>query len=189
MAKTLKFAVLLFIPLILIGISCTPATPDADAPAEADITDLSDAELEAMDCQTLCNILETRLSELRRDKTKAILSKATGCHYGTPAEGTSPHTKGEMFSGNPYYCDNQSAAEALGRALEEDKKSDDKLDKEIDEIKDMIEEHCTNCMVLVHQCIVCAGTPPGGLCPTYFVTSKEECDEKGGEFQETVLPE
>jgi len=41
-------------------------------------------------------------------------------------------------------------------------------------------------MQVLHQCVVCAGVPAGGLCPTYFVISKQEYDDLGGEFTENT---
>lgn len=172
---------ILFVGLVFIGAGCSSTSPDSTDP------DLGIDEGGSMDCQSTCDSLENRLKDLREKKTKELLD-GTGCSYGPAADGSNSEFDGEMLSGNEYNCPNQAAAEKLGDAIQKDKSSrDSRLDKDIDKTKQQIEDNCP-CMVLVHQCVLCAGVPPGGICSTAFVTSQEECTEMGGEFQETILP-
>ena len=86
-----------------------------------------------------------------------------------------------------YDCPNQSAAESLGETIADAKANKSKLDKEIDDIQERLDNLDCPCMVLLHQCVVCVGVPPGGLCPTHFVTDVAECNALGGQFVENDL--
>lgn len=165
---------LLLSGLILIGAACPsqqPSEPDLGGPMEG-------GSMAEGSCETLCNSLEAKKDRLLKQKAEELV-KGAGCELGKGAGAAS----GTMFGGVDYNCPDQASAERLGQANQDYKdnprRSD--LDKEIDDTQKEIDANCP-CepeMVQVVPCSICAGVPPGGLCPTYFYT-EEECIAKGG---------
>lgn len=133
-----------------------------------------------------CDALLQEIDRLRQPRIKALFEGA-GCSLGSGSTGFTGISNW-LGVNQEWNCPNQAAAESLGEAIQDAKENPSRIDEEIRDLIDLYETNCP-CMQLLHQCVVCAGVQPGGLCPTHFVTSKEECDQLGGEFRETQLDE
>ena len=170
----------------------TRPAPSEDVPDLPDVPDVDDlggaleggsmAGEPGDNCQALCDSLDKQINDLLDERAREIIESA-GCVPGPASPGSDPAASGSMFSSNTqYHCPTQSSVEKLGEKSAEAKNNPNAKDRQIDKLKKQREENCpcATVMVQVKQCVVCAGVPPGGLCPTHFVVSVEECNELGG---------
>ena len=154
--------------------------PDADAPTAGD-GGFGEASQNAICAR--CDQLLQEIEAKRQRRINELLGGA-GCSLGSGSTGFGGTSNWQDLDFD-WNCPNQSASEALGEAFADAKANRSALDREIDELQAEYDANCP-CMQVVHQCVVCAGVPVGGLCPTYFVISKQECDDLSGEFIENT---
>jgi len=173
--------------LVVVALAGAAGCPKKDAPRDVpDVDDLGGIlEGGSMvgepgdNCQALCDELNKQINDLLDRRARGIIESA-GCVPGPAPAGSDPAATGQMFSSNTeYHCPSQSSAVKLGEKSAEAKNNPNSVDRQIDKLKKQRDENCP-CFVQVKQCVVCAGVPPGGLCPTHFVVSVEECNELGG---------
>jgi len=133
-------------------------------------------------CEALCSNLQNQLEKKLSEKANELIQGA-GCNVGPAPVNSSPPAAGTMFGSAQYHCNTQSSAESLGQALEDSIDNPTARDREIDNLRKQVNENCPcdeGGSANVEQCTVCNGVPEGELCPTYFVTSAEDCAELGG---------
>jgi len=152
---------LLFVTILTVSLLSACGGGDPDPNPSGDAPGMGN------DCEQNCAKYEKDVKE-RNEK----MIRDAGCEVGPHAgEITDGQATGTIDGGSEYFCPNKAATDALAEALP------NKSKKHRDAIKKW-KDNCP-CWVQLYPCTLCAGVPPGGLCPTEFHI-KEDCIAKGG---------
>ena len=159
--KTLRLLTLSLLTLSLVAACGGGNAPDPDKDP------LDNAEGMGNNCEQNCAQFEKEVKKFNED-----MIRDAGCEVGpAPGEIQDGQATGTIDGGSEYFCPNRAATDAFAEATaNKSQKHKDALNR--------WKENCP-CWVRLYPCTMCAGVPPGGLCPTEFYT-KEDCVAKGG---------